>query len=239
MNFSGFSDFLQGAEDVDERLMAAIAADAQDFSRDDEPALNFYISRDSLNDFYVTVTELHGEYKNFSAGSFLCRSFIFSGKYLTLAGALMFGNIIRVRAALNYSPHIEIEERNIWDAYKNILPRLANQLSARCSEAFQEIFINALLHSDYKIDNSVNISIMPDPPKVLIDNPGIIKRRSRNHRLKKIFELAGMSRRSRGLEAVERYAPSFRLVEDARKFRVVASLELEGRDEITDEARVI
>ncbi|MBQ9419833.1 MAG: hypothetical protein IJU31_05580 [Synergistaceae bacterium] len=239
MDFSRFSELLQASGHVEKNLSAFIASDVEDFSRDDEPTVNFYINPESVNDFYNTVIKLHDEYRNFSVGSFLCRSFIFSGKFLTLAGALMFGNIIRVRAALEYSKRIEIEENNIWDAYKNILPRIANKLSARCSHAFQEIFVNALLHSDYKIDNFIDIIITSNPPKVLIDNPGIIKRTSRNHRLAKIFELAGLSQRWRGLWTVEQYMSSFRLVQDMINFRVKASLTLEGRTETHDTPKIL
>lgn len=211
---------------------AIIASDAQDFSRDDEPAMNFFINQDCLNDFYNDVIKIHEEYKNFSISEFLCRSFIFSGKYLTFAGALMFGNIIKVRAALDYpSLHAELEEFNIWNAYKNILPRLVNKLSSRCSEAFQEIFINALLHADYHINNFINVVITPGPPKVLIENPGIIKRGTRNQRLKKIFELSEISKKNRGLDTVKKYMPSFRLEQDMLNFCVKSSLELEGISE--------
>lgn len=219
---------------------AIIASDAQDFSRDDEPAMNFFINPDSLNDFYGTVLKFHDEYKNFSVGEFLCRSFIFSGKYLTRAGALMFGNIIKIKAVLNYSgAYAELEENNIWDAYKNILPRLVNKLSSRCSEAFQEIFINALLHADYHAGNVITVRITSDPPKVLIKNPGIIRDGTRNHRLKKIFELAKISRKRRGLETIKKYMPSFKLEQDMLNFCVASSLELEGIAEFSGPARIL
>ena len=232
---------IEGVSVTSSMKSAAIAAsDAQDFSRDDEPAMNSFISSECLNDFYGTVIKIHDEYKNFSAGEFLCRSFIFSGKYLTLAGALMFGNIIKIRAALDYrEAHAELEANNIWDAYKNILPRLVNKLSSRCSEAFQEIFINALLHADYHADNFINVSITSDPPSVFIDNPGTIRPGARNHRLKKIFELAEISRKGRGLETVKKYMPSFRLEQDMLNFRVTSSLELEGIAELSNPARIL
>ena len=196
-------------------------------SRDDEPAVNFYLDSESLNDFYKTIINLHYEYKNFSAEDFLCRSFIFSGKFLTFSGALMFGNIIRVRAVLD-SPdnHVEIEAGNIWDAYKNILPRLANKLSPGCSQSFQEIFINSLLHSDYRAGNLIEILITPNPARALITNPGTIINKNRNNRLKKIFELSGMFIKSRNLESVKKFMPSFKLEQDTLNFRVKASLNL-------------
>ena len=92
------------------------------YGGDDFEFMNACINSESLNDFYETVINLHDEYKNFNHGEFLRRSFIFSGKYLTFAGALMFSNIIRVKAELKYSQgHAEIQALNIWDAYKNIL----------------------------------------------------------------------------------------------------------------------
>ena len=199
-----------------------------DPSLDDQPATDLFINIDSLNDFYETM-------KNFqtadtsSTGDFLCRSYIFSGKFWTFAGALMFGNIIRVRAVLKTPyKYAELEARNIWDAYKNILPRLVKKLSPGCSQAFQEIFINSLLHSDYRAGNLIEISITSNPPKVLIINPGIIHDEIQNHRLKKIFSLAGFLTKGRNLETVKKFMPSFKLEQDMLNFRVKALLNLEG-----------
>lgn len=200
-------------------------------STDDSPATDLYIDPESLNDFYETVINLHDEYKNLSHEDFLCKSFIFSGKFLTFAGALMFGNILRIRVILDSDDrHIEIEALNIWDAYRNILPRLVNKLSPGCSQAFQEIFINALLHSDYGMGNSVKIFINSNPAKVTIINPGIIHDGTRNHRLKKFFGLSGMLINGRGLETVKNFMPSFRLEQDMLNFRVKAQLQLVGRN---------
>ena len=196
---------------------------------DDEPAVNFYLDPESLNEFHEHVIKINDEYKNFSSEDFLCRSFIFSGKFLTFAGALMFGNIIRVRVILDsQAEHIVIEARNIWDAYKNILPRLVNKLSSGCSQAFQEIFTNSLLHSDYRAGNLIEIFITSNPPKVLITNPGIICDGTRNKRLKKIFELSGISIKNRNIEYVKKFMPSFKLEQDMLNFRVSALLNLEG-----------
>ena len=202
-------------------------------SCDDEPAMNFFIDPESLNDFHETVIKLHNEYKNFSPEDFLCRSFIFSGKFLTFAGALMFGNILRIRTVLD-SPNnrIEIEAQNIWDAYKNILPRLVNKLSPGCSQSFQEIFINSLLHSDYRAGNLIKILITSKPAKVLITNPGIICEKNRNNRLKKIFELSGILVKNRSLETVKKFMPSFKLEQDILNFQVNAQLKLEGNSKI-------
>ena len=200
---------------------------------DDGPAMNFYLNPDSLNEFHERVIKLHDEYKNFSPEEFLCRSFIFSGKFLTFAGALMFGNIIRVRVVLASSnEHIEIEAQNIWDAYKNILPRLVKKLSPGCSQAFQEIFINSVLHSDYRAGNLIEILITSKPLKVLIINPGIIRDKVINPRLKKIFGLSGITIKNRNLESVKKFMPTFRLEQDMINFRVKASLKLEGNSKI-------
>ncbi len=222
---------VEGVNLISSRRSAAIVAqDAQNFS--DEPAINFYLNPESLEDFYNTVINLHAEYKNFSPEEFLCRSFIFSGKFLTFAGALMFGNIIKVRAVLD-SPteHAELESRNLWDAYKNILPRLVKKLSPGCSQAFQEIFINALLHSDYNAGNQIDV-LITNPPKVLITNPGTIRSSTRNYRLKKIFSLAGIFQEGRTLDDVRKFMPTFRLEEDILNFRVKALLRLEGFSEL-------
>lgn len=219
---------------------AIIASDLSAPSLDDEPAMNFYLNPESIEDFYNTVIKIRPEYKNFSTEDFFSRSFIFSGKFLTFAGVLMFGNIIKVRAVLDYSSkRTEITENNIWDAYKNILPRLVSKLSSRCSQAFQEIFVNALLHSNYKADNFINVSITSNPAKVLIENPGTIRRGTRNKRLEKIFEISGISKKGRSLETIKKYMPSFRLEQDMLNFRVRASLELEGLAELSNSQPII
>ena len=232
---------VEGVNLISSKKSAAIlASDLLELSLDDEPSVNFYINPESVEDFYNTVIKIKPEYKNFSTEDFFSKSFIFSGKFLTLAGALMFGNIIKVNAVLYYSSgKIEIAENNIWDAYKNILPRLVHKLSSRCSQAFQEIFVNALLHSNYKVDNSINISITSNPPKVLIENPGIIRHGTRNKRLEKIFELSGISKKGRGLDTIKNYMPSFRLEQDMLNFRVRASLELEGLAELPTSTPII
>ena len=193
---------------------------------DDYPFMNAYIDPDCLNEFRERVITLHDEYKKFTAGEFLTRSFIFSGKYLTFAGALMFGNIIRVRATLNHeNRHVEIEALNIWEAYHDLLPRLISKLSLRCRKIYREAFINALLHSDYNIDNKINVIISSNPAKVLIDNPGIILDTTRNHRLRKIFKLAGiLGNKHDELDIT--------LEQDTLNLRVKTSFELEGLEKL-------
>ena len=196
------------------------------FSRDDFPVVNAYIDSDCLNEFREIVISCDERYRNFSAGEFLTRSYIFSGKYLTFAGALMFGNIIRVRATLDYEArHVEIEALNIWKAYTNILPRLICKLSAQCRKIYREAFINALLNSDYCMDNKINVIISPNPPRVLIDYPGLINSNTRNNRLQKIFELAGILRD-------EHISQRINIEQDVLNLRVKASFELEGPAEL-------
>ena len=192
------------------------------FGGDDYPLMNAYIDPDCLNEFRERVITLHDEYKKFTAGEFLTRSYIFSGKYLTFAGALMFGNIIRVTATLNHDgKQVVIEAQNIWEAYTNLLPRLTSKLSSRCRKIYREAFINALLFSEYNINNKINVTISSKPPKVSIDYPGIITSTTRNHRLKKIFELAGI------LESKHNEL-DIMLEQDTLNLRVKASFELEG-----------
>jgi len=199
-----------------------------DPSFDDQPAMNFSINTESVNDFYETMKKIDSVDTS-SIEDFLCRSYIFSGKFLTFAGALMFGNIITIRAVLDTPyKYAELEARNIWDAYKNILPRLVKKLSPGCSQAFQEIFINSLLHSDYRAGNLIEILITSNPPKVSIINPGIIHDEIQNHRLKKFFSLAGLLVKGRNLETVKKFMPSFKLEQDMLNFRVKALLNLEG-----------
>ena len=192
LNFNG--KFLRRVENENLisnlKISSLIAGDSVEFSRDDFPAMNAPINTENINEFYETVINLNEEYKNFNHGEFLCRSFLFSGKYLTFACALMFVDFLKIRASLIHtSGHAEIEEHNLWNAYKNILPRLTKSLSEKCAAAFREAFINSLVHADYNIDNHIKIEITSTPPKVLFDNPGIIKNSVRNQRLMKIFQL--------------------------------------------------
>ena len=199
------------------------------YGGDDFEFMNAYINSESLNDFYETVIKLHDEYKNFNHGEFLRRSFIFSGKYLTFAGALMFSNIIRVMAELKYSHgHAEIEALNIWDAYKHILPRLLIKLSTKSSEILRETFINALLNSDYNIDNKINIFITPNPAKILIDNPGILRNHVINKRLEKIFLLSGMIKNKKNNSS------SLNIEQNMLNLRVKTSFKIEGLSQLPE-----
>ncbi len=204
-----------------------MAMDSNEASRDDIPVDDVRLNENSLNEFRERVIELNADMKCLSLDEFLRRCGIFSGKWLTLAGALMLGDVVRVHAVLDYEGgHAEVESANIWDAYRNILPRLTRPLSAKCSEAFRALFINSLLHSDYNIDKKINVTITSSPPKVLFDNPGTIRGIIRNHRLKKMFALLGEN--SHSLKTVKNFMPSFELTQDMLNFRVYSLLTLEG-----------
>lgn len=203
-----------------------MASDSLEFSRDDFPVFDS-LDEDCIKNFRSILTNLHDEYKFLTHQEFLRRSFIYSGKHLTFAGALMFGQRLNIRAELHHTQIISLEANNIWDAYTKILPRLTLKLSNRCADSFREIFINALVHSDYNIDNHININIISNPPRVIIDNPGTIRGNTRNLRLQKIFSLAGIN--THGLDSVKLYEPSFNLRQDMLNFRVSATLSLEGR----------
>ena len=224
---------VEGINLISSKLTRSIfVKDAQEFSRDDFPVRTSRLNIHEINEFRKRVINIHDEYKTFSRIEFLRRCGVYSGKFLTFAGALMFGEIIHVNARLKYSSGIaELEARNIWRAYNEILPKLTCRLSRKCAGAFREIFINSLLHSDYNISRKINISITSNPPKVLIDNPGIIRGTTRNYRLKKMFELAGFSRDTK---AIKLYAPNFALQQDMLNFRVRARLQLEGLETLPD-----
>ena len=158
---------------------------------------------------------------------FMRKCGVYSGKHITLAGALMFGELVNVRAVLSYSSgHAELERHNLWRAYSDILPRLTARLSGKCAAALREVFVNALLHADYNIDRHIDIAITSSPPKITITNPGTIRGTTRNYRLAKLFRLSGMS--GGGMKPIYDYAPNFKLEQDMLNFRVSATLTLEG-----------
>ncbi len=209
-----------------------MAGDAHDYSRDDYPVKNVLLCEKSINEFHMKVTRLNEGLRRYSRGEVLRRAGAYSGEFLTLAGALMFGDVLRVNALLDYDGgNAEIEARNIWDAYTMILPRITAPLSSKCATAFREVFINSLLHADYNADNHVNFVITSDPPKVFADNPGTIRGTVRNHRLAKMFMLSGLTerRKSHGLNIIREFMPSFTLEEDMLELRTSATLVLEGK----------
>lgn len=212
-----------------------IASEALDSSRDDFPVddLNITLDDKSIHEFRKLITK-----HNFSGSQhdFLRQSFIYSGKHLTFAGALMFGDILNIRAELHHSGKVFSREAyNIWQAYNDLMPRLICRLSSQCARSVKAALINAFLHADYNIDKHINILIVSNPPRIIINNPGIIPDSDsiRNTRLHKIFELAGISRGLlEGLRIIKSYQPNFRLTQDFAEFRVIAEIVLEGSDSL-------
>ena len=207
-----------------------IASDSLNYSRDDYAVDDSNINLDtkSINEFRASITK----YNFLSEQEFLRQTFIYSGKHLTFAGALMFGNILQVSAELHHSGKIFSREAyNIWQAYSDLIPRLTCMLSSQCAGSVKAALLNALLHADYNIDRHINISIIANPPRIIINNPGIIcdSESIRNYRLYKIFELAGISH---GMNIIKSYQPNFRLVQDFAEFRVIAEIMLEGSNSL-------
>lgn len=174
--------------------VSVMATDSQTSSGDDFPADSSCLDRKSLAEFRKTVLSLNPEYTQFSRNEFFRRTGVFSGRHITFAGALMFGSELRVRAELTHHElHAEIEAHNIWRALREILPRLARKLSPKSSFAMHNIFTSTLLNADYSLDSNINITILAEPPRIIIDAPGIVRPSVRNSRLARIFELAGFS----------------------------------------------
>ena len=220
---------IEGVNVISGKLARSIiASDSLDSSRDDFPVddSNINIDSKSIDEFRDSITK----YNFLPEREFLRRSFIYSGKHLTFAGALMFGDILSVRAELHHSGKIfSCEASNIWQAHNDLIPRLTCRLSSSCSQAVRAALLNALLHSDYNIDRHVNILIVPNPPRIIINNPGVNTGSIRNYRLYKIFELAGISH---GMNIIKSYQPNFRLIQDFAEFRVIAEIRLEGSNSL-------
>ena len=198
---------------------SVMARDAQTLSGDDFPvSADTPLKAESLDAFRRVVLGRHEEYSCFARDEFLRRTGVYSGKHLTFAGALMFCETIRVRALLNHrKTHAEIEAYNIWDAYTDILPRITLKLSAKCSESVRDAFVSALLQADYSLDTHITAEILSSPPRIIIDYPGLIRPSIRNHRLAKIFRLAGF----------HTFANS-QAEQDMLNFRATATIPLEG-----------
>ncbi|MBQ6774503.1 MAG: hypothetical protein IJP48_10660 [Synergistaceae bacterium] len=205
-----------------------IALDSLESSRDDYAVddSNIILDTKSINEFRDSITK----YNFLSQHEFLRRSFIYSGKHLTFAGALMFGNILQVRAELHHCSKIfSCEAFNIWQACNDLITRLTYRLSSSCSQAVRAALVNALLHADYNIDRHINILIISNPPRIIINNPGMITGSIRNYRLYKIFELAEISH---DMNIIKSYQPNFRLIQDFAEFRVIAEIRLEGSNSL-------
>ena len=198
-------------------------------SIDDFPVNDDVDSR-LIEDFCGKVIRLHPEFAGFSRSELLRRTGIFSGKYLTRAGSLMFGENLKISATLTHKRlHAKLSAKNIWEAYTEILPRITCRLSDKCSEAVGELIVNALLHADYSISNEITIAITSNPSRITITNPGFLANPKPHNRLTKLFRLSGISGTSHnGINTIKNYCPSFRLEQDMLDFRVIASLRLEG-----------
>lgn len=192
--------------------------------------VNASLNDKCIDEFHKIAISLHPELKNFSRNEFLKRTGIFSGKHITSAGALMFGDTLKISAVLNHKNiHAKLEARNIWEAYTNILPRITGRLSIECASAVRELIVNALLHADYNIDKRITITIASKPSRIIISNPGIFVGTLRNYRLAKLFTLSGITALNHhGLQSVIKYSPTFMLQQDMLNFRINASLMLEG-----------
>ena len=186
-------------------------------SGDDFPADDSQLDGEDVDAFRRAVLGRNEYYRQFTRREFMRRTGLLSGTHITFAGALMFGQSLRVRAELRHKDiHAEIERRNIWDAMNDILPRLTRSLSAKSAEDVRSAFASAMLYADYNIDTRINIAVLPAPPRIEIDYPGIIRPSIRNHRLAKMFALAGFS------------CSFFPAEQDMLDFRAVSSIHIEG-----------
>ena len=184
---------------------------------DDFPADDAVLRDDELDEFRESVLALHPELTELTRDEFLRRSGIFSGKHITSAGALMFGGAVSVRAVLTHKDiHAEIYAADIWEAYSVLLPKLILRISAKSAGRVRNALVSALLHSDYNIDTRINISILSEPPRIIVDSPGLITPSLRNHRLIRTAELAGISA---GVPQAEY---------DMLNFRTVSTINIEG-----------
>lgn len=186
-------------------------------SCDDFPVEGTALDSELLEDFRRAVAARNEEYSGLTRDEFLRRTGIFSGKHLTSAGALMFGEVLKIRAVLKHGEiRAEIQESNIWGAYTRILPRIARALSAKSLREVKNALTNALIHSDYNIDTHIDIEILSRPARIVISSPGVITNSIKNHRLYKLFALAGIS------------AGIFTTEYDMLNFRTVSEIQIEG-----------
>ena len=186
-------------------------------SCDDFPADNSHLHDDDIDSFRKIVFRLHPELTEFTHDEFMRRTGIFSGKHITSAGALMFGETLNISAELLHKDiHTKIESYNIWEAYTNILPRITRNLLDKSAESVRNALINALLHSEYILDTHINIQILSSPARVVIDSPGIITQSIRNHRLTRIAALAGIS------------ADTLHAEHDMLNFRTISTILING-----------
>ena len=201
---------------------SVFALDAHEYSRDDFPASSA-LNQDDVDSFREAVISRNTGYEHFSRDEFMRRTGIYSGRHMTFAGALMFGEILDLRAELRHNDvNAAAGARNIWSAYIDLMPKLTQKLSPQSSALFKKAIINALLHSDYNIDTHINIAITSSPARAVIDNPGIIRGITRNYRLKRMFDLAGIH---------HTHNQVLILKQDMLNFRTSTTIMLEGMPE--------
>ncbi len=186
-------------------------------SCDDFPVESVALDSDLMEDFRRAVVSKHEGYSALTHDEFLRRAGIFSGRHLTAAGALMFGEGLTIRAELRHGKlHAEIQETNIWGAYTRLLPRVTRALSAKSSGEVRNAFVKALIHAEYSLDSRIDVSILSRPARIVIDSPGVITDSVRNHRLYKLFRLAGIS------------AGTICAEYDMLNFRTLSTIHIEG-----------
>ena len=199
-----------------------IARDAMKYF-DDEPILDKEINSNSLKQYLQEKNDLRNIYSGFG-----------NNKHLTEAGFLLLGeNSVAVKMELyNANKRIRLEANNLWKAYYVMLSRIIiPELNLDCRKAIQEIFMNALIHSDYAIKREIKIVITPKPAKITIKNPCAIIRPNRNYRLKKIFDSLikkEIKTEKNGMSIINGYDKNFRLEMDMLNFEVRATLRIKG-----------
>ncbi|MBQ7544634.1 MAG: hypothetical protein IJT02_06790 [Synergistaceae bacterium] len=186
-------------------------------SGDDFPAEDSRLDSESVEAFRRVVLGRNAGLRQFARMEFMRRTGIMSGTHVTFAGALMFGEALTVKAELRHKDiRAEIEQHNIWDTMTVILPRLTRRLSAKSADNVRDALASALLRADYCLDTHINIAVLSSPPRIETDCPGIIRPRIRNHRLARMFALAGFS------------SSFFPAEQDMLNFRAHSTIFIEG-----------
>ena len=202
------------------------------------------LNLNSVSEFQHEIISHNEKFKIFDTIEFLNRSYILTGhgKFLTQAGYLFLGeNSVNVNVilTLDNGEIYKLSAKNLWRAYSDMLPRLISRLSFECANAVKEIFINALIHNDYDLNNSIDVNITNSEnntaPIIKIINSGLAmtlnqnKSYSRNFRLMKIFKLLGAARANGyGNVIIKNFAPDFKLEQDMLNFKSVARIKLQG-----------
>ena len=227
------------------------------FYKSDEIIKSAVLNFEDVNNFREAVISNNPEFKFYSEKEFFKRSFICSGKYLTQAGFLMFGHDsinINVEIILNINKNItSLRAGNLWQGFYDMLPKLILKLSNNCANAVREIFLNALIHSDYNYydyyaghENKIKIEIYNEEnenlnnPVIKIINPGLVmsfnenENVCRNLRLMKIFKLLTKNKnknnnnKESGMKIIKDYDQNFKYELDMLNFYTIAKLKLES-----------